>query len=222
MKLIASTHTSAIPASEMKEGDIGVVVSDYFAGEVMFRNIAGWHSLTEPRFWPSKYIVETRNGKPYDTTSYVPNCKVQLLEFEQVIAQERTEVNQRPPQPTTESKPNNPPIYRYIVERYIAGEWQQAPELPFTVESFAKATELLEGARLRYPENSHRVYQIEFTAEEFAEQEHNDKLRRVADNILRQVVCDCGNYRHHGVGWMPEGSGEGLSTAIEILKKAGL
>jgi hypothetical protein len=45
------------------------------------------------------------------------------------------------------------------------------------------------------------------------------ELRNVADEILRQVVCDCGNYRHHGVGWMPEGSGEGLSTAAGILEK---
>lgn len=46
------------------------------------------------------------------------------------------------------------------------------------------------------------------------------ELNRVLDDILRQVVCDCGNYRHHGVCWMPEGSGEGLSTALDILKKA--
>ena len=42
---------------------------------------------------------------------------------------------------------------------------------------------------------------------------------KLADEILRQVVCDCGNYRHHGVSWMPEGSGEGLSVAIDLLKK---
>jgi len=44
-------------------------------------------------------------------------------------------------------------------------------------------------------------------------------LKEVADNILRQVVCCCGNYRHHGVDWMPKGSDEGLDEAIGILIK---
>jgi hypothetical protein len=47
----------------------------------------------------------------------------------------------------------------------------------------------------------------------------DEMLDRVADDILRQVVCDCGNFRHHGVSWMPEGSGEGLSVARGILRK---
>ena len=42
---------------------------------------------------------------------------------------------------------------------------------------------------------------------------------KAADDILRQVVCHCGCYRHHGVDWMPEGSGEGLSVAISILQR---
>ena len=47
----------------------------------------------------------------------------------------------------------------------------------------------------------------------------DQELNRVLDDILRQLVCDCGNYRHHGVGWMPEGSGEGKSVAREILRR---
>ena len=47
----------------------------------------------------------------------------------------------------------------------------------------------------------------------------DQELNRVLDDILRQVVCDCGNYRHHGVGWMPECSGEGQSVAREILRR---
>jgi hypothetical protein len=46
----------------------------------------------------------------------------------------------------------------------------------------------------------------------------DDKLEQVLDRILEQVVCDCGNYRHHGVHWMPEGSGEGLSAGKLILR----
>jgi len=45
------------------------------------------------------------------------------------------------------------------------------------------------------------------------------ELNTVLDDILRQVVCNCGNYRHHGVSWMPEGSGEGLTQARAILRR---
>ena len=48
--------------------------------------------------------------------------------------------------------------------------------------------------------------------------EREQHLRKVLDDILRQVYCDCGNYRHHGVQWMPKGSGEGLDEAVVILK----
>lgn len=39
------------------------------------------------------------------------------------------------------------------------------------------------------------------------------RLNKLVDDILRQVVCCCGGYRHHGVEWMPEGSGEGKAEA---------
>lgn len=42
-------------------------------------------------------------------------------------------------------------------------------------------------------------------------------LEQAADDILQCVVCRCGNYRHHGVGWMPDDSGEGLPRVLEIL-----
>lgn len=48
----------------------------------------------------------------------------------------------------------------------------------------------------------------------------NAALNKLADDILRQVVCCCGNYRHHGVGWMPEGSGEGKSVALKLIVDA--
>jgi hypothetical protein len=116
-------------------------------------------------------------------------------------------------------------IVRYIVERYSAfvkGKWEQVAELPFNVGSIEQANELMAGAALRFPKLLHRVSPFWMTDEEFAAQEHTQKLKRIADDILRQVVCDCGNYRHHGVGWMPEDSGEGLSVAVDILRKAGL
>lgn len=117
-------------------------------------------------------------------------------------------------------------IVRYIVERYVgagnSAQWEQAAELPFNVGSIAKANELLIGAQLRYPGILHRVSPFWMTDQEFAEQEHTQKLKNICDDILRQVVCHCGCYRHHGVSWMPEGSGEGLSVAVDILRKAGL
>lgn len=41
---------------------------------------------------------------------------------------------------------------------------------------------------------------------------------QLLDDILRCVVCCCGNYRHHGVDWMPEGSGEARSDAVQLVK----
>lgn len=113
-------------------------------------------------------------------------------------------------------------IVRYIVERLMNNTWAQVKELPYNVGSSVQAHELMAGAALRFPTNLHRVSPFFMTEEEFAAQQQDQKLRNICDDILRQVVCDCGNYRHHGVSWMPEGSGEGLSVAVEILKKAGL
>ena len=112
-------------------------------------------------------------------------------------------------------------ITRYIVQRYTA-KWEQAVELPFNVGVFSDAVDLMKGAQLRNPLHMHRVGFVYMTEEEFAAQEHTKKLERMLDDILRNVVCHCGCYRHHGVGWMPEGSGEGLSVAVELLRKAGL
>jgi len=117
-------------------------------------------------------------------------------------------------------------IIRYIVERYVgegnSAQWEQVAELPFNVATLDHANNLMTGAQLRYPGHLHRVSPFWMTDEEFIEQEHTLKLERIADDILRQVVCHCGCYRHHGVSWMLEGSGEGLSVAVEILRKAGL
>ncbi len=116
-------------------------------------------------------------------------------------------------------------IVRYIVERYVvtgAAHWEQAQELPYNVGSSENAHKLMAGAALRYPANLHRVSPFWMTDEEFEAQNNRQKLENVCDDILRQVVCHCGCYRHHGVDWMPEGSGEGLSVAVDILRKAGL
>lgn len=64
-----------------------------------------------------------------------------------------------------------------------------------------------------------KVLRLEEEMSEDTDKPTDDDLKLIADDILRQVVCDCGNYRHHGVSWMPEGSGEGLSVAVQILRK---
>lgn len=116
-------------------------------------------------------------------------------------------------------------IVRWIVEFYAGsqfGGWNQCSDVPFNVATEERAQDLMRGCKLRHPERSYRVSIFCMTDEAFAAQEHTQKLEKICDDILRQVVCHCGCYRHHGVSWMPEGSGEGLSTAVEILKKAGL
>lgn len=113
-------------------------------------------------------------------------------------------------------------IVRYIVERLVNGKWDVAKEIPFNVGSAVKAHELMTGALHRQPNDLHRITPFWMTDQEFAEQEHTLRLKDICDDILRQVFCHCGGYRHHGVDWMPEGSGEGLSVAVDILRKAGL
>ena len=113
-------------------------------------------------------------------------------------------------------------IVRYIVERLVNGKWDVAKEIPFNVGSVEKANDLMTGAALRQPFDLHRVTPFWMTDEEFDAQNNRQRLEHIADDILRQVFCQCGCYRHHGVDWMPEGSGEGLSVAVDILRKAGL
>lgn len=110
-------------------------------------------------------------------------------------------------------------ITRYIVELQEHFGWRQSAEAPDNYSTAAVAESVATSLKHRHPKSNYRVAPIEMEPEAFEEQEETRKLRRVADDILRQVVCDCGNYRHHGVSWMPEGSGEGLSVAVEILRK---
>jgi hypothetical protein len=75
-----------IPASEMKDGDFALVVTGQFAGEVLFRNVAGFHSLTVNRYWPSEYIAGKSDGLLH---TYMPEQTVQLLQVGDVLT--RTE-----------------------------------------------------------------------------------------------------------------------------------
>lgn len=80
MKLIAKVFAPrTIKASEMKDGDIGVGVSD-FVGEIFFRNVAGLHSVggdsDSQRYWTSEYIEHQRGSKH---SPYMPHFSVQLF-----------------------------------------------------------------------------------------------------------------------------------------------
>lgn len=75
MKVKGTVAPRGVSIREMKDGELGMVVSGEFAGEVIFRNVAGWHSLTEHRYWPSDYMVDKRtHGR-----AYVPNLTVALF-----------------------------------------------------------------------------------------------------------------------------------------------
>lgn len=46
---------------DLPDGAMCVVLTGQFQGEVFFKNVAGVHSLTCNRYWPSEYI--NRNSK---------------------------------------------------------------------------------------------------------------------------------------------------------------
>lgn len=116
-------------------------------------------------------------------------------------------------------------VTRYIVEFYAGtafGGFVHSSDAPGNYATEKDALEVMVALHHRHPSRGYRVQPQSLTADQFEEQEHIKKLRNICDDILRQVVCDCGKYRHHGVSWMLEGSGEGLSVAVDILRKAGL
>lgn len=78
MKLTAATpQQETVAMRDMKQGDIGVVVSGEFSGEVFLCNIAGWHGLTEHRYWASDYMERQRGNK--HGHAYVPDIHLRLL-----------------------------------------------------------------------------------------------------------------------------------------------
>jgi hypothetical protein len=87
MKITASQLKTPrlVRATAMENGDLGVVVSPDFKGEVMLYNVAGWHCLTVHRYWPSQYILDQQKG---NRGAYVPDFTVQLLEVGDSLARE--------------------------------------------------------------------------------------------------------------------------------------
>jgi hypothetical protein len=63
---------NVVPIREMKSNTLGIVDSGQFAGEIIYRDVSGWHSLTEGRWWPAV---------PYNGTGsdYVPDMPIRLL-----------------------------------------------------------------------------------------------------------------------------------------------
>ena len=89
MKIIVEKQTTlVIPASEMKDGDFGILVTGEFAGDVLYRNVAGFHGLTKDRYWPSQYIEDNtkkgKNGNP-SIYSYMPQDHVRLLQVGETL-----------------------------------------------------------------------------------------------------------------------------------------
>lgn len=79
MKLTLSydNRPNVIPIRWMTWGSLGIVDSGEFAGEIIYCDVSGWHSLTEGRWWPSSEEVGRRDGRtPY---AYVPDMPIRLL-----------------------------------------------------------------------------------------------------------------------------------------------
>lgn len=74
---LVTKDTGTIPISDMQDGSLAMVVSNEFFGEIIYKNVAGWHSLTSDRWWPSDYVEQGMNGK--ERRAYVPNITVRLI-----------------------------------------------------------------------------------------------------------------------------------------------
>ena len=48
--------------ANLAEGELAIVTSGEFVGELFYKNVAGLHSISGDRYWPSDYI---RNGREY-------------------------------------------------------------------------------------------------------------------------------------------------------------
>jgi hypothetical protein len=72
MKLTApSAESGVIDIRNMEWEQFAIATNGQFKGEVIYRSVAGWHSLTNGRYWPIKNDLG-RN-------SYVPDMDVRLL-----------------------------------------------------------------------------------------------------------------------------------------------
>jgi hypothetical protein len=75
MKLLLEREVSdSILVRDMLDNTFGIVTEGQFSGEIIWRNVAGWHSLTENRWWPSAHVEHKSGGTPY-----VPDFKVRVL-----------------------------------------------------------------------------------------------------------------------------------------------
>lgn len=101
-------------------------------------------------------------------------------------------------------------------------DWHRSTEVPFNFDNFNRCVDQVTAGHHRHPERGFRINEVELTEEQYQEYERTQKIEQVLGQIMKQLVCDCGGYKHHGLHWMPEGSGEGFSVAVDILKKAGL
>ncbi len=92
LTLIGLAMPATIHAKDMEDGDFAVIVSvpaESFhnafdaihgvqLGEILYRNVAGWHSLTANRYWPDDYKDKNRS-------SYIPDFRVRVLEAGDVL-----------------------------------------------------------------------------------------------------------------------------------------
>lgn len=48
---------------ELKQGQLALVLTGEFEGELFYSNVMGIHSITNDRYWPSPYAWEKAGGK---------------------------------------------------------------------------------------------------------------------------------------------------------------
>ncbi len=85
---LAGFNSVSIHVRDLGDGQLAVVNSGEFAGEIIFRNVSGIHSLTANRYWPSKYISDqtTRHDITYNLIDgrrihwNVPDFTVRVIE----------------------------------------------------------------------------------------------------------------------------------------------
>lgn len=86
LKLELQVPSDATPVKDMKQGTFAVVVTvpqgglggslEHMLGEIIFRNVAGWHGLTGDRYWPSDYAL---SNTLIPRVEYVPDFGVVVL-----------------------------------------------------------------------------------------------------------------------------------------------
>ena len=51
--------------ADLAQGELAIVTSGQFVGELFYKNVAGLHSISGDRYWPSSYASVVGVGREY-------------------------------------------------------------------------------------------------------------------------------------------------------------